>query len=114
MTAPANWKEVCRHGDLYAENTADEVGMDKTAIYEVVISQFTGDPSWIIPRLEAVVAKPLPEIIIMFQAIISGVLFLGTSTQTATMSWARASTPRVLASTPPRRLGYGEFARVAA
>jgi hypothetical protein len=77
VNTPANWKEVCRHGDLYAENTTDEVGMDKTAIYEIVMSQFTGDPSSIIPRLEAVVAAPLPEIIIMFQAIISGVLFLG-------------------------------------
>ncbi|WP_165640615.1 peptidoglycan-binding domain-containing protein [Mycobacteroides abscessus] len=76
-TPTAIWKEVSRHGDLYAENTVDDTGADKTAIYMAVQNEWTGDPNALLPRLIALIDRPVPETIAMLQALISGVMFLG-------------------------------------
>lgn len=77
---PANWKEVARHGDLYAENTVDDAGEDKTAVYKIVQNQWWGGPDSIFMQVFEIVQRPAQEVIAMIQAITSGVMFLANMT----------------------------------
>lgn len=77
---PAAWKEVARRGDLYAENTVDDAGEDKTAIYMAVQNQWSGHPNALLSQIVELIQRPVPETIAMVQAIVSGVMFLGNMT----------------------------------
>lgn len=72
---PPNWKEVSRHGDLYAENEVSNSGEHKTAIYKAVQNQWTGTDS-IVQQLVEIGLNPAPELIAVATAIVSGVRFL--------------------------------------
>lgn len=75
---PANWKEIARRGDLYAENeSSGDAGEHKTAIYQAVQNRWSGHPDSLLSQMIEIIERPLPEIIAMFQAIISGAMFLG-------------------------------------
>lgn len=74
---PAFWKEVARKGDLYTENTEDDAGEDKTAIYMAVQNQWWGHNDSLFNQLSELIKRPLVEGIAMFKAITSGVMFLG-------------------------------------
>lgn len=74
---PDNWKEVSRHGDLYAENEESDAGEWKTSVYMVIQNQWSGDPDSIFSQFTELAERPLTEFIAIFQAIISGVLFAG-------------------------------------
>lgn len=71
------WKDVARHGDIYAENEINNAGEHKTAIYMAVQNQWTGDPDSLLSQVIEIVQRPIPEVIAMAQAIVSGAMFLG-------------------------------------
>lgn len=75
---PAFWQEVARHGDLYAENEANDAGEMKTAIYKIVQNQWWGGSDSIFEQLmELFGLRFFQEAIAVFQAIVSGAMFLG-------------------------------------
>lgn len=67
---------VCRRGDIYTENEDTEAGQKKTAIYKAVQGQFLGQGSVFLELLEIGI-NPTPQMIAVFQAIVSGVMFVG-------------------------------------
>lgn len=69
------WKEVARHGDLYAENEVSIAGQHKTAVYRAVQNEWTGTDS-LTEQLGEIMRDFGPETIAVFQAIASGVRFL--------------------------------------
>jgi hypothetical protein len=75
-TLNGKWIEHSRHGDLYTENTTDEVGLNKTAIYKMVQSEWTGNPASILARAIDLFTDPPDGIIDIARAIISGAMFL--------------------------------------
>lgn len=78
VNTPRDWKEISRHGDLYAENeSVGDAGEHKTAIYQAVQNRWSGHPDSLLSQLMEIVERPLPELLAMFQAIISGAMFLG-------------------------------------
>jgi hypothetical protein len=77
VNTPPWWKEHSRRGDLYAENEVSDAGEDKTAIYMAVQSQWTGDPDSLLNQMMEIVHRPIPEVIAMVRAILSGAMFLG-------------------------------------
>jgi hypothetical protein len=77
VNTPSWWKEHSRHGDLYAENEVSDAGEDKTAIYMAVQNQWTGDADALLSQVLEIVKRPIPEVISMVRAILSGIMFLG-------------------------------------
>lgn len=70
------WREHSRHGDLYAENTTDSVGRDKTAIYKIVVNMdWIGGPSAMLARVMAMFVDPPVELFNAAVAIIEGIAF---------------------------------------
>ena len=75
---PTAWKEVAQRGDMYAEVTAGAQSTEHMqAIYLAVMNQWTGHPDSLLNQLVEVTERPIPELLAMFQAIVSGVLFVG-------------------------------------
>lgn len=74
---PGAWKEVARKGDLYAENTADDKGEFKTAVYMAVQNKWSGDPDSLLSQMFELAQRPVPEMLAMIQAIANGAMFLG-------------------------------------
>lgn len=71
-------REVARHGDLYAENEVSDSGEMKTAIYKIVQNQWWGGSDSIFEQIMELVSPRLfQEAIAVFQAIVSGAMFLG-------------------------------------
>lgn len=69
------WKEVSRHGDLYAENEVSPAGEHKTAIYRAVQNEWTGTDS-LAEQVGEIVGDFGTELLPVFEAIVSGVRFL--------------------------------------
>jgi len=69
---PDTWKEVSRSGDLYADNTADNTGEMKTAIYRAVQNEWTGKDS-LAEQVGEIVGNGGPELWAVFVAIASGI-----------------------------------------
>lgn len=75
---PEFWREHSRHGDLYAENPDDEVGLDRSAIYKIVAeSSWAGGPAGMLSRITDLIADPADGVIDIAKAIIGGAMFLG-------------------------------------
>lgn len=74
---PAHWKEVSRRGDIYTENEETDSGEWKTAVYMAVQNQWSGDVDSMLSQIGEFIERPITELIAIFQAIISGVLFAG-------------------------------------
>ncbi|WP_246398001.1 peptidoglycan-binding protein [Mycobacterium vicinigordonae] len=73
---PTFWKEVCRHGDIFAENSDDEEGQIKTAVYTAVMGNFFLGPYSILAKLTAALQKPGAELEPIVTSIYSGFVFL--------------------------------------
>jgi hypothetical protein len=75
---PANWKEVSRRGDLYAEVEAGTPATEHmTSIYLAVQNQWAGHPDSLLNQMFEIATQPAPEFISMVQAISNGAMFLG-------------------------------------
>jgi hypothetical protein len=73
---PPFWMEHSRKGDLYAEITDDEVGLNCTAIYKIVSeSSWTGGPSGMLTRVIDLLGNPFDGFIDIAWAIIRGIMF---------------------------------------
>ena len=71
------WREHSRHGDLYTENTDDEIGLNKTAIYKIVSeNSWSGGPAGLLSRLTDLVADPVDGMMDIARSIISGGMFV--------------------------------------
>lgn len=77
---PAWWREIAHHGDIYAENTADDAGEFKTSIYKLVQGQVTGGPDSLLAQIIELVGNPFGEGFAAAKAIISGIGFFGSGT----------------------------------
>jgi hypothetical protein len=70
--------EHSRHGDLYAENPDDEVGLNCTAIYKIVSeSSWSGGPAGMLTRIIDVLGNPFDGFYDIARAIIRGAMFVG-------------------------------------
>lgn len=78
---PPWWREIAHHGDIYAENTVDDVGEMKTSIYMLVQGQLTGGPDSLFSQVIELVGDPFGEGFAMAKAIISGIGFFGSGTR---------------------------------
>ena len=74
---PAAWQEVARRGDIYAENTPDDAGEHKSAIYLAVQNQWSGHPDSVLSQLIEISQRPVPEMLAVIKAVTSGAMFLG-------------------------------------
>lgn len=74
---PAAWQEVARRGDIYAENTPDDAGEHKSAIYLAVQNQWSGHPDSLLSQLIEISQRPVPEMLAVIKAVTSGAMFLG-------------------------------------
>lgn len=75
-TTPANWMEVYRGGDIFAENGSDKASAVKAAVYQAVMADFFSNPFSLAAQIADLFATPIPEIMAIIMAIISGVTFL--------------------------------------
>jgi len=70
-------REVSRHGDIYAENETDEVGLNKTMIYRMIANgSFIGGPAGVLARVMDLFVNPTDGIFDAARSIISGGMFL--------------------------------------
>jgi hypothetical protein len=70
-------REHSRHKDIYAENETDEVGLNKTMIYNMVANgSFSGGPAGVLMRVMDLVTNPTDGIFDAARSIISGGMFL--------------------------------------
>lgn len=75
---PAFWMEHSRHGDGYAENPDDEVGLNRTAIYKIVSeNSWAGGPAGMLARIIDLLGNPFDGFIDMARSIIGFVMFVG-------------------------------------
>lgn len=75
---PPFWMEHSRHGDLYAENPDDEVGLNCTAIYKIVSeSSWSGGPAGMLGRVIDLLGNPFDGFYDIARAIIRGAMFVG-------------------------------------
>lgn len=75
---PDNWMDVYREGDIFAENGDDEGSQYKAAVYQAVArGDFLSDPFSLAFKICQMFGTPIPEVLGMINAIISGVVFLG-------------------------------------
>lgn len=72
---PDFWMEVAKTGDIYAENTVDDAGENKTAIYKIVQNEWWGGPDSIFMQVFEVATSPITETIAIIKAITSGIMF---------------------------------------
>ncbi|BDY31432.1 peptidoglycan-binding domain-containing protein [Mycolicibacterium mageritense] len=74
---PEYWREVSRTGDLYACNTADEIGLNCTAIYKIVSeSSWSGGQAGMLQRVLDLLGNPFDGFIDIAIAIIRGLGFV--------------------------------------
>ena len=74
---PEFWREHARHGDLYAENPDDEVGLNRSSIYKIVAeSSWSGGPAGMLSRITDLISDPTDGVIDIAKAIIGGGMFL--------------------------------------
>lgn len=77
---PPWWKEHSRHGDLYAENPDNEVGLDCTAVYKIIAeSSWVGGPAGMLARVLDIVGNPFDGFADMAMAIIRAAMFAGNA-----------------------------------
>jgi hypothetical protein len=75
---PSWWQEVSRHGDLYAENPDDEVGLNRSAIYKIAAeSSWSGGKAGMLARVFDLLGDPVDGMIDIARAIIGGAMFVG-------------------------------------
>jgi hypothetical protein len=74
---PANWMDVYREGDIFAENGDDKASQIKSAVYEAVMNDFFSNPASIAAQVGDLFETPMTEVIGIVMAIISGIVFLG-------------------------------------
>ncbi len=80
VDTPAWWRDYAHAGDLYTDCRGDS-GEHKTAIYKAVMGTrvFTG-PDSLLSQVVEIVARPVPETIALYRAIIDAGLFFGGRT----------------------------------
>lgn len=72
-----NVKEVWRHGDIFAENTSDQAGKVKSAVYQAVArGDIFSSPVSLAFQIAGLLSAPFTMVMPIVQAIISGVVFL--------------------------------------
>lgn len=75
---PEYWREHARHGDMYAENPDNEVGLNRSAIYKIVAeSSWSGGPAGLLDRVIDLMQDPTDGVLDIAKAIIGGAMFLG-------------------------------------
>jgi hypothetical protein len=63
---------------LYAENTTNEVGLNKTAIYKIVAeNSWVGRPAGMLAQVMDLLTDPTDGMFDIARSIISGILFAG-------------------------------------
>lgn len=70
------WREHARHGDLYAENEDNEVGLNKTAVYKMVQKEFTGRQTSILARIGDLFNNPLDGVMDIGKSVLDGGMFV--------------------------------------
>lgn len=74
---PQNWKEVSRHGDMYAEVVEGSQATEHmTAIYMAVQNKWTGNPDSLLNQLLELGSQPIPEFLAMVKAVANGAMFV--------------------------------------
>lgn len=74
---PANWMDVYREGDIFAENGDDKASEIKAAVYQAVVSfDLFSNPYSIATQIADLFTVPVDEVIGIVTAIISGIGFL--------------------------------------
>lgn len=78
---PSWWRNYAHAGDLYTASTADEVGEDKTAAWQIIRGTrvFDGPDSLLAQFLE-IAQQPVPGAIAAFRAILDAGLFFARRT----------------------------------
>lgn len=72
-----NVKEVWRHGDIFAENTQDQAGDVKAAVYEAIArGDLFSNPISLTFQIMQTLSAPFTMVMPIVQAIISGIVFL--------------------------------------
>jgi hypothetical protein len=80
VPVPANFMDVYREGDIFAENGDDKASEVKAAVYEAVArADFFSNPASIAAEIADLFSEPFTEVIGIVMAIISGITFLGTN-----------------------------------
>ncbi|WP_234714546.1 hypothetical protein [Mycobacteroides immunogenum] len=71
------WQEHPRKGDMFAENTTDAAGKDKTAIAKIICeNSWVGGPSALFARVLALFGNPVGESFAAIKAIFDAIMFL--------------------------------------
>lgn len=74
------WQENAKHGDMFAENTLDKTGLDKTAIAKIVCeNSWAGGPASLFYRVIALMGDVPAEAIPAIKALISAIMFLASN-----------------------------------
>jgi peptidoglycan hydrolase-like protein with peptidoglycan-binding domain len=76
---PDNWVDVYREGDIFAENDDDQASAVRSAVYEAVMNDWTGDPFSLAGQIAATLHAPFQEVIAVIEAIITGLVFLASN-----------------------------------
>ena len=75
-TAIANrWAENCHNGDIFAVNTRDSVGADKTAIAKIVVENGWGTSAGIFARVLMLFGNPVGETFAAVKAAFDAIMF---------------------------------------
>lgn len=76
----SKWAEHPAHKDLFAENTADSAGRDKTAIYKIIAeNSWIGGPASIFSRVLMMFGNPVGEGFAAIKAAYDGIMFLASN-----------------------------------
>jgi len=74
------WAENATAGDMFAENTTDAIGLDKTAIAKIVTqNSWVGGQAALLSRILALLGNPLGEAFTMVVAATEAIMFLASN-----------------------------------
>jgi len=91
----SRWAENCNDGDLFAVNTRDSVGADKTAIAKIVVENGWGTSAGIFARVLMLFGNPIGEGFAAVKAMFEAIMFAasnpnphyGTFTEPQDVTW---------------------------
>jgi hypothetical protein len=73
------WRENANVGDLFAQNTRDDAGKDKTAIAKIICENSWISPSGIFARVLALFGNPVGEGFAAIKAIYDAIMFAASN-----------------------------------
>lgn len=73
---PPNFMDDYREGDIFAENGDDLASQMKSAVYEAVARSDFFSSTSLLPQIAKLYSQPLESVVAIFEAIISGIVFL--------------------------------------